>query len=296
MTFKRDVNLDTSQVEDYRGRRMGGGLVLGGGGVGAVLVATLIYVMLGGSMGDTGSPLNDLLNQEVGQVSIAPDSTALLACKTGADANARDDCRIVGYVDSINKYWKAEFAAQGQKYVLAKTRFFSDSMPSGCGQASRAVGPFYCPTDSFIYIDLGFFEDLQSKFGATGGNLAEAYIIAHEYGHHVQDLLGDLEGRRSEGATGQSVRVELQADCYAGVWVHNAVSTGYLVAVTQDDVAAALNAAQSVGDDRIQKEYQGKVTPETWTHGSSSQRQRWLYTGYQSGDPAKCDTSGDLGA
>jgi predicted metalloprotease len=301
MSFNRNVSLDASQVEDYRGSRISGrGAAIGGGGLGiGTIVLLLAYLLLGG--GGSGSNLGDLsslLGGDLGQGDAGPASTVLAAeCKTGADANARDDCRIVGYIDSIQKYWTDEFAASGLKYKLAKTRFFTDAMPSGCGEASRDVGPFYCPTDGYVYIDLGFFDDLQTKFGAKGGNTAEAYILAHEYGHHVQDLLGVLNSSPQEqGATGGSVRIELQADCYAGVWANHAAATGYLTSLTDADIAEALDAAAAVGDDRIQKEYQGSITPDTWTHGSSTQRQHWLTVGYRTGDPVQCNTSGDLGA
>ncbi len=298
MTFDPNARLDASQVQDVRGSRLGGrGVAVGGGGLGLVLL--LVYTLLGG--GGSGTPsaddLSNLLNQVAGDgAGQAPTSTFLATtCKTGADANARQDCRILGYVNSVQAYWKDDFAAAGRTYELAKTVFFNGQTSTGCGPASTEVGPFYCPSDKNVWIDLGFLDELHTKFGATGGPTAQAYVIAHEYGHHVQDLLGALgSGTSQQGAQGQSVRTELQADCYAGVWANHAADTGFLQPLTESDIADALDAAAAVGDDRIQSEFQGRVNPESWTHGSSVQRGNWFTVGYQSGDPGKCDTSGGL--
>ncbi|HEY6057693.1 MAG TPA: neutral zinc metallopeptidase [Candidatus Limnocylindrales bacterium] len=298
MTFDPRAQLDASQVKDIRGSRIGGrGMAVGGGGLGLVIL--LVYTLLGG--GGTGTPsaddLSNLLNQVVGGGGDqAPTSTALATtCKTGADANARQDCRILGYVNSVQAFWADEFAGSGQTYQPAPTVFFTGQASTGCGLASTEVGPFFCPSDKSVWIDLGFLDELHTKFGATGGPTAQAYVIAHEYGHHVQDLLGILgSGTSEQGATGQSVRTELQADCYAGIWANHAAETGFLEPLTTSDIADALDAAAAVGDDRIQSQFQGRVTPESWTHGSSAQRDHWFTVGYQSGDPGGCDTSGGL--
>lgn len=282
MTFRGNAPLDPSQVEDQRGRGgMGGGLggpvVVGGGGIGIII---LIIAMLLGV-----NPLSDYSGTNP-PIDGAP---SVQDCQTGADANKRDDCRIVGFVDSIQKYWTDEFTRRGDTYLPAKTVLFTDAVQGACGMAQTAMGPFYCPEDQKVYLDIAFFAELTQQFGAKGGPFAEGYVVAHEYGHHVQDLLGTLSS--SDASNAASIRIELQADCLAGVWARHAADTGYLEAPTDAEIAQALDAAASVGDDRIQQETQGRVQPEKWTHGSAAQRQQWFKTGYQTGDLDRCDTS-----
>ena len=281
MSFDPNSKLDPNQVQDVRGSRIGvRGLAIGGGGLGTVALV-VVYLLLGGNLSDLGGTTTPS----------GGGSTLQQECSTGADANAKEDCRIVGYVNSVQKYWSDEFSQEGRQYKPAQTVIFTEQTSTGCGLATTQVGPFYCPADGKVYLDLGFFQDLQTKFGARGGSLAEGYVVAHEYGHHIQDLTGLLQsGSDQQGATGQSVRTELQADCLAGVWANHASSTGFLEPLTPDQIAQALDAASAVGDDRIQKELQGKITPDTWTHGSSAQRQKWFTTGYQDGNRNNCDT------
>jgi len=287
MKFRPNARLDPSQVEDVRGRRGmgGGGIAVGGGGLG--LVGLIIYIAIqllsNGQAGGALGPLDGstVATQSPGQV-LGSD------CQTGADANAREDCRIVGYINSIQAYWGKTV----KNYTISKTVFFTGSTNTGCGQASTDVGPFYCPVDKKVYIDLGFLDELRTKFGASTGPLAQAYVLAHEYGHHVQDITGILDkiGNDRQGQNSASVKTELQADCFAGVWASHAQQTGYLTKVTPADVKDALSAAAAVGDDRIQQATQGHVNPETWTHGSSAQRDQWFTTGWQTGDPNRCNT------
>jgi predicted metalloprotease len=286
MRFRRGARLDPSQVEDLRGGR-GRGLAVGGGGLGLVgIAAFLIISLLGG--GDPAA-LEDLLNQTAGgSLRQQPQGEALADCRTGEDANTKEDCRILGSINSIQRYWDG---ALGSDYELARTRFFDDEVQTGCGYATSEVGPFYCPRDRYVYIDLGFFDQL-SELGGNAAPLSQAYVLAHEYGHHVQNLTGVL-GRAQEDRQGEdsgAVRVELQADCYAGAWAANAVETGFLEQITRQDVASALDTAAAIGDDRIQSRTQGQVNPETWTHGSAAQRQKWFERGYERGDPRACDT------
>ncbi|MCU1593963.1 MAG: hypothetical protein JWO12_1355 [Frankiales bacterium] len=284
MEFEDGARLDASQVSDRRGMGGGRGMAFGGGGLGIVGVILALILGVnpsdltgsGGSVPDTGASSTSDLAQR---------------CQTGADANRDDDCRIVGIANSVQSYWGSSV----RNYQEAKTVLFTGSTDTGCGAATSDVGPFYCPADGLVYLDLGFFGDLRTKFGAQGGTFAQAYVIAHEYGHHIQDLLGQDAGGSVKGASSGSVRLELQADCYAGVWAHNARQTGFIKPLTQADIADGLDAASAVGDDRIQKEFQGRVNQETWTHGSSAQRQKWFTTGYTSGRAASCDTfSGSL--
>lgn len=288
MPFNEGSKLDPSQVEDRRGRGPGGAIAIGGGGLGIVALLVALFLGIDPSSLGTSSPASPAIQG-------TPTSSLEEECRTGADANARADCRAVGFVNSIQSYWTEEFASQGETYTPAKLVLFTGATEAACGYASSVVGPFYCPEDQQVYIDLSFFEELNTRFGAQGGSFAEGYVVAHEYGHHIQDLSGVLDssaGANDTGPTSESVQTELQADCLAGVWMNHATETGYLKQVTDEEIAQSLDAAAAVGDDRIQEQSQGYVSPESWTHGSSEQRQTALKDGLQSGDIATCSTPG----
>jgi predicted metalloprotease len=323
MSFNENVQLDTSQVESggggggYGGGRGGGGGggsfpggIRVGGGIGGVIILIIVFLFqfLGGGSGagsslpiDPGSQGGDTANiQAAGQV-----SSNFSQCKTGADANRDDVCRVIATVNSVQAFWGAELPKYGVAYRNSKTVIYSGATESACGTASNQVGPFYCPLDKKVYIDASFFAELTSRFGADEGALAKEYVVAHEYGHALQDILG-LLGRAQQDPNGPesgAVRTELMADCLAGVWVNHATSTKdaagttFMKPITRSDIESALSAASAVGDDRIQKATQGRVNPESWTHGSSAQRQKWFTAGWQTGDINQCNTfaAADLG-
>jgi predicted metalloprotease len=292
VTFNEGMQIDTSTASSSGG---GGGRIALGGGLGGLLIV-VVAMFLGVDPGP-------IINQQQSSYSdeVAP-GFDLNQCKSGADANKYVQCRVVATGNSVDAVWHQLMP----KYTRPHLRLFTGSVNTGCGPASTEVGPFYCPVDQTAYFDTDFFKELVDRFGSSGGPFAQEYVVAHEYGHHVQQLQGSL-GRAqqgAQGANGNGVRTELQADCYAGIWAHYAStvkqdSTGvpYLQPLSDNDIRDALSAAASVGDDRIQKASTGRINPESWTHGSSAERQKWFTIGYQTGDPNKCDTfsAGALG-
>lgn len=295
MTFNEGMQIDTSTTSSSGGGRGPGRGIAVGGGLGGLLIV-VVALFLG------VDPSSVIPQQQAGPQTAETPGFDLSQCKTGADANEIVQCRVVATGNSVDGVWQQLLPG----YTRPKVSLFSGSVDTGCGPATSDVGPFYCPVDQTAYFDTDFFEILKTQFGSSGGPLAQEYVVAHEFGHHVQNLEGVL-GRAqqgAQGANGNGVRTELQADCYAGVWAHFAAitkqeSTGvpFLQPLTDKDIADALSAASSVGDDRIQRSATGRVNPESWTHGSSEQRQKWFTTGYQTGDPAQCDTfsARDLG-
>jgi uncharacterized protein len=306
MRYREGGNLDISSVQDRRGGggRMGGGrgIAVGGGGLGLVgLVVIVLLQVLGGGGGGSGSGFSGL--GDIGQGEQADNSTLRQECQDSGDANTSVDCAVVADIDSIEDYWSQVL---GSRYTQTDTVFFSGQVQTSCGAASSGSGPFYCPGDQLVYIDLSFFDQLQQDFGAEGGLFVNAYVLAHEYGHHVQDLLGTNQRVTpgESGPTSGSVRLELQADCFAGTWANHAEtvpdeSGAPLIAeINQDDIDRALDAASRIGDDFIQQNLgNGRIDQDAFTHGSSEQRQKWFSTGYETGDPARCDTfaTDDLG-
>jgi len=307
MRYREGGDIDLGSIQDRRGGggMLGGGrgIAVGGGGLGVVglLVVVLIQVLGGGGGSGSGTGFGGL--NGLGQGEQADNSQLRQECQDSGAANTSVDCAVAADVDSIQDYWSQTL---GSRYTPTDTVFFSGQVQTGCGAASSGSGPFYCPADQLVYIDLSFYDELTSQFGAEGGLFVDAYVLAHEYGHHVQDLLGTNQ-QVTPGETGPnsgSVRLELQADCYAGTWANHAStvpddSGAPLIAeINADDISRALDAASRIGDDFIQRNLgNGRVDQNAFTHGSSEQRQKWFTTGYQTGDPGRCDTFGtdDLG-
>jgi predicted metalloprotease len=283
MTFRENANIGAGRAS--RGGGGGGGGLAVGGGIGTLLLA--LVVMLFG--GDPGA----ILGGGGGSSPSSAENIELAECQTGADANENVDCRMKGTMLSLEDYWSGVAPdAEPTQAIL-----FSGSVNTSCGQASSQVGPFYCPVDSTIYLDTTFFQQLEGQLGADGGNFSQMYVLAHEYGHHIQNYTGALRASQqdAQGPESGAVRVELQADCFAGAWAGNATKTEdsdgktLLEPLGREDIESALSAASAVGDDSIQERMQGQVTPHTWTHGSSEQRMGWFMRGYESGDANQCD-------
>jgi predicted metalloprotease len=305
MKFDDRDQADDSEVEDRRGARFpGGGVGMGVGGLGLVGGVIYLVVQLLASNGSpTAAAVGRLIEESQRGVPMgAPVPRGSQSRLTGSCAGVtseRDPAKFVVCVESnVQAFWRHQLASAGGGYRPAKLVLFTEATSSGCGVASARTGPFYCPEDDRVYLDLGFFEELQERFGARGGDFAEAYVVAHEYGHRVQDVLGierrvrQAEEEHPEQRDALSVRLELQADCYAGVWGHAAYAAGK---VSRAEIGEALDAAAAIGDDRIQKEFTGRVRPETFTHGSAADRQKWFTVGIETGDPAACATFHDGG-
>jgi len=260
---------ESSNFEDRRGSGFGGPLVIGGGGLG--LVGIVVALLLGANKAD--------------MIQLWPEPAP-----TQAPGAPRPDDPDVSFsrkvLASTEDVWTSVLGARGQAYGPPVLVVYDEITPTGCGTGQAAMGPFYCPQDQKLYLDMAFFRELSSRFGATG-DFARAYVIAHEVGHHVQNLIGEDHGggSRSVGAGGGSVRTELQADCYAGIWANKAKNR-----LEPGDIQEGLGAASAVGDDTLQKQTQGRVAPDAFTHGSSAQRMRWFTRGYESGRLEDCDT------
>jgi len=293
--LNKDADIDTSQVTDARGSgRFGGGglggipIPVGGGIVGTLIVIGLVIL---------GSVLGPKLYGDNDQGNLAEQCSS-----ANPDRFEVTECRNTLYVNSIQVYWQQAMPQTfGRQYEMTDTVFFSQAVSTGCGTADSGVGPFYCPNDKHVYIDLSFYDELAARFGAKG-EFAQPYVLAHEYGHHLQNLLGtssDVARRQQrdpDAANDLSVRLELQADCLAGVWANHASSTTdaqgdpIFTKLTQADIDEALNAAAAIGDDRIQEKSGMEVDESKFTHGTAEQRQRWFSNGYGSGDGRQCNT------
>jgi predicted metalloprotease len=308
MRYNPKARLDRSQVQVRSGGSrsgLGGGgfpIPMGvGGGVGGIIVIVVIVLLsgaLGGGGDSSGGPFGGYTAPDTSTTD-ASGVSGLDQCETGEDANSNEQCALLADVNSVQAFWEQALPDQSDvSYKEATTQFFTGSTDTGCGGATADVGPFYCPVDKNVYLDTTFFDAmLEGQLGAKGGPFSEAYVLAHEYGHHVQDLLGTMgKVRTQQGANSDSVRLELQADCYAGMWAKFATTVEdengevFILDLTQDDIDRALDAAAAVGDDRIQQASSGRTNPETWTHGSAAARQYWFSKGLQDGTLESCDT------
>jgi uncharacterized protein len=273
----------SSNVEDRRGISMGGA---GGLGLGGIAIVVIISLLLGKNPAELLGLVSQLEDNRPAQSQPAP--------APGEDEAYDFIAAILGETEDV---WTSVFAAQGARYEPPRLVLFTGHVSSACGSASAAVGPFYCPGDHQVYLDLSFFQEMEARLGG-GGEFAEAYVVAHEVGHHVQTLTGVTQrvndarrrGQDITGATGLLVRQELQADCYAGLWAHHAQARHDWL--EPGDIEAALNTASAIGDDRLQKQSRGTVVPDAFTHGTSAQRVRWFRRGFDGGDPGECDTFG----
>ncbi|QDZ42687.1 neutral zinc metallopeptidase [Corynebacterium sp. sy039] len=287
MTFRGDIE----KSENLARSGGSGGRIALGGGVGTVVLVGL-YLLMGGNPSDLGQ----LIGGQTDGGQTQQSAGTLDHCKTGADANENTDCRVEFTGLSVNQMWEEQLAQQsGVEYTKPGLTIFSNSIATGCGQASSATGPFYCPSDQTAYFDVSFFDEL-GKFGGENTPFAQEYIVAHEFGHHVQNLEGTLglSDYNNPGQDSNAVKIELQADCYGGVWAHYADKgeKAFLEPITDDQVKDAINAARAVGDDNIQKRSGTEINPESFTHGSSEQRQEAFLAGYKSGKMSSCDTLG----
>jgi hypothetical protein len=271
----------------------------GGISIGGVIVLILFFVLtqcVGGGTGGVSLPDNSLDTSRAD----GTDSGRYDACQTGEDANESADCARVAVENSLTDYWSETLPEQSDVEFRPEKvmQTFTGAVDTGCGQATSAVGPFYCPVDEGIYLDTTFFRDvLEQQLGGPAGDFVEPYVLAHEYGHHIQNVMGTMgRVRTQQGPESDAVRLELQADCYAGMWTASATGTddesgeALIEELSQEDINQAIEAAKSVGDDRIQDRTTGRVNPREWTHGSAEQRQSWFMVGYEQGSLDACDT------
>lgn len=302
MELNENADIDTSQVEDQRGSGGGGGggfgglpIPIGGGGLVGIII-TVVLALVGGYFG---------VNQLGGGSSNSGDNTNITQeCADKSTARTKLDCRNVLYINSIQGFWKsAEPQYFNKQYQPANTVLFSNQVRTGCGAADSGTGPFYCPADDKVYIDLTFYQLLAQQLGAPG-EFAQPYVLAHEYGHHIQDLVGtEAKMRASQQGASESqqnllsVKLELQADCYAGVWANHATETKsakgqpIFKSLTDEDIQQGIQTAGQIGDDTLQKQAGQQINPAEFTHGTSADRQKWFKAGFDSGDPVKsCDT------
>ena len=291
MSFNDNAQIDTSNVESGGSGGRGGGIAVGGG-IGGLIIALLVFLFTG-QLPDTGTTTTTTDSSQEQEA----DPDWLANCKTGADANKDDRCLVAATAASAEAYWEEAFTGEGG-FQPATTVVYQGTTQSACGTASNQVGPFYCPTDQKIYVDADFFQILSTQFGSDDGQLAKEYVVAHEYGHHIQNLYGILGNAQQDpqGAESGAVRIELMADCFGGMWAQHASSTDsgngepFLKKLTESDIKSALSAASAVGDDNIQEKTQGRTTPESWTHGSAEARMKWFVTGMKAKKVNDCDT------